>query len=258
MSQAQDLCPEAGRQRWRKNNQGRFAQSHLNSVTQNASYSPGSKTLGWLVGLDGPHEGEDFRLTSGETVVGSGWEADVVLTTPEVSRTHARISAAPESVRIVDLESASGVFVNGQKELDALLKAGDVLRLGASSFQFVAAEKGAYINTQAPASSSSRSLERGVWGWLLITKGKNEGDDFRLIQGENRVGSESESEIRVSVPGADGQICVLLCVGAKCSLRRKSTALPVLVNRAPVDSCVLKDGDDIVMGALEFRVRVYG
>ncbi len=54
-----------------------------------------------------------IRLGLGETVIGRSPSCDVVLHSSKVSRKHACIYVTPSSVRIEDLGSANGVFVNG-------------------------------------------------------------------------------------------------------------------------------------------------
>jgi pSer/pThr/pTyr-binding forkhead associated (FHA) protein len=266
LAHSQETCPEAGRQRWRKNNRGHFCLSHVASLTQNASDSPGAVTRGWLIGVNGSHGGEDFRLTEGETVVGSGWDADVVFTSPNVSRAHASIILTSTAAKVRDLDSASGVLVNGAKVLESDLRSGDVLRLGASDFCFFVAENCIAFETPVITDNTSAiSAERAVsmlgkpqvWGWLLGVKGGYVGQDFRVIIGENHLGSDFGNEISISVKGAEGVVCVLSCDQSKCVLRRKTSSLPVLVNRGVVDSRVLKEGDVIAIGADEFRVRIY-
>lgn len=266
MTRTQETCPEVGRQKWRKNNRGNFFLSHLASLTQNAGDSPGAVTKAWLVGLNGMHAGEDFRLTEGETVVGSGWDSDVVFTTPNVSRAHASIVITDVNAKIMDLDSASGVWVNGVKLAKTDLQSGDAVRLGASDFVFWSAASCVNSashdsNNNASAIASERlALRAGkphVWGWLLGTKGSYVGQDFRIVFGENRLGSDFGNEICISVKEAEGVVCVFSCDYSKCILRRKTSSFPVLVNRGVVDSRVLKDGDVIAIGTDEFCVRIY-
>jgi pSer/pThr/pTyr-binding forkhead associated (FHA) protein len=48
-----------------------------------------------------------------------------------VSARHARLELAPDGVRVVDLGSTNGTYVNGERVArERLLRSGDVLRLG--------------------------------------------------------------------------------------------------------------------------------
>lgn len=78
----------------------------------------------WLVSADGAR----YPLSHWENSIGRGKNCDVVLELPSISRSHAVISRRREQWAITDLESKSGVLVNGQKcEGQAALADGDVI-----------------------------------------------------------------------------------------------------------------------------------
>lgn len=77
------------------------------------------------------------RLPEGETIVGRGHDADVVLDDASVSRHHARIVAWDGVVTIEDLKSKNGTFVADLAvTTPSRLQDGDLLRLGAVSVRF--------------------------------------------------------------------------------------------------------------------------
>jgi pSer/pThr/pTyr-binding forkhead associated (FHA) protein len=53
-----------------------------------------------------------------------------------VSRRHAALVADERRVRIQDLGSTSGVFVNGEQVTQRVLEMGDVIRLGETTMEF--------------------------------------------------------------------------------------------------------------------------
>jgi hypothetical protein len=65
-------------------------------------------------------------------LIGRDLACDVVLIDPRVSRRHAAIAVAGETVRFTDLDSANGVLRNGRPQAAGDLHAGDVLKLGDS------------------------------------------------------------------------------------------------------------------------------
>jgi hypothetical protein len=69
----------------------------------------------------------DFQ---GTAVLGRDQSSQVVLHDPRCSRRHAVIEPGPQGMTIRDAGSANGIFVNGRKVESALLRTGDVIRLG--------------------------------------------------------------------------------------------------------------------------------
>ena len=60
-------------------------------------------------------DGRVYQLTGPVTVIGRGAEADVVVDDPGVSRRHAEIHTGTGRVRVVDLGSTNGTFVDGER-----------------------------------------------------------------------------------------------------------------------------------------------
>lgn len=72
-----------------------------------------------------------FRLTPGAVkTVGRTPRADFILDAALVSRLHCRLTAAADTLEVVDLRSTNGTFVNDRRIATARLKSGDRLRIG--------------------------------------------------------------------------------------------------------------------------------
>jgi len=71
-------------------------------------------------------------------VVGRAVTSDVPIYDPTVSRRHAELSPTPGGVRVHDLASSNGTFVNGTRITDALVTEGDVVTFGKVAFNVVA------------------------------------------------------------------------------------------------------------------------
>ena len=83
-----------------------------------------------LIGVTPPVEGRRFRLRTGENIIGRLEECDVNILHASVSRQHARITVESDRVRIQDLGSANGIFVEGRRASRAVLASSDRLRVG--------------------------------------------------------------------------------------------------------------------------------
>jgi len=87
-----------------------------------------------------------------------------------VSKHHAQISLGADGFTITDLNSTNGVWVNDQKVSKAILRSGDVIRLGATEIAFE--ETG----VRAPVPASAGTIKRPR---LVMDKG-GRAEDFRL------------------------------------------------------------------------------
>lgn len=82
--------------------------------------------------VGGPDTGREFTLARGTNVLGRGRSCEVRLSDPLVSRQHARINVT-DVIEIVDLGSSNGVVVGDGLSARAVLRPGDVVRVGDTS-----------------------------------------------------------------------------------------------------------------------------
>jgi pSer/pThr/pTyr-binding forkhead associated (FHA) protein len=75
-----------------------------------------------------------FSLPSDLTVLGRRHDCDLCIPLGVVSRRHCQLSQNNETVKIRDLDSKSGTFVNGKRISDATLQAGDYITIGPLTF----------------------------------------------------------------------------------------------------------------------------
>jgi len=86
----------------------------------------------WLV----PDNGEPIHVTRDKAVVGRAPQLDVVVNDPSVSRTHAALERDSDGSWLVsDQTSVNGTWIDGQRVIKAVLRAGQVVRFGAVSFR---------------------------------------------------------------------------------------------------------------------------
>ena len=96
--------------------------------------------LRWTEGSGKTGERE---LADGEFTMGRSSTCDIVLDDPRVSRQHARLRVAGNSLFIEDLGSRNGTMIDGERLASADLRGGDVISLGGLSLELVAAQEGA-------------------------------------------------------------------------------------------------------------------
>ncbi len=112
-----------------------------------------------LIVETGKHKGKRLKLPDGETVVGRDPDAQVRIASNEVSRRHCLLIAEGERLKVRDLGSSNGTFVNGTPiQEDYELQPGDLLVIGPMGFRFpgpAAAE-----TTTPPLAASPRKAPR--------------------------------------------------------------------------------------------------
>lgn len=75
------------------------------------------------------------ELKKTDVLVGRHTEADVRLPSADVSRRHCRFMFTASGWQIVDLGSMNGIYVNDQRLERAVLKHGDIIRIGSCLFR---------------------------------------------------------------------------------------------------------------------------
>jgi transitional endoplasmic reticulum ATPase len=83
-----------------------------------------------LVILEGAFAGRTFALKPGLMTIGRGNDSGWVIADDSISRYHCEIRLAAEEVRVRDLDSTNGTFIDEQPVREGALLPGQVLRLG--------------------------------------------------------------------------------------------------------------------------------
>jgi len=92
---------------------------------------------GRYLAVEGGGEHVVIPVTAEVTRVGRSLVADVHLDDVTVSRRHALLVQRGEDTVILDDRSRNGVFVNGERTREAVLRDGDVIQLGRVRMRFI-------------------------------------------------------------------------------------------------------------------------
>ncbi|HEY7115564.1 MAG TPA: FHA domain-containing protein [Tepidisphaeraceae bacterium] len=79
-------------------------------------------------------ERRSFSISRDMTVIGRRQDCDLMIPLGEISRKHCRIIRDADSLRIEDLGSSNGTFVNGRRVQEAVLEPGDTVQVGPVMF----------------------------------------------------------------------------------------------------------------------------
>jgi len=89
-----------------------------------------------LVGITGAFAGTRILIDKPTLTIGRGLDNDLVLEDQRVSRHHAELQLVGGKVRILDLKSTNGTWVNGKRVAEYVLSHGDTVSVGGLEFLF--------------------------------------------------------------------------------------------------------------------------
>ena len=106
--------------------------------------------------------GKSFEIPGDRpAVIGRGTQCDIVIPGTHLSRRHAELSVQATHLRIKDLSSANGTYLNDQRVEEAVAYSGDRLRIDVYSFRLVGPEtEENKTRLRAPIESLSKPIER--------------------------------------------------------------------------------------------------
>ena len=95
---------------------------------------------------------KNFPLPSDITVIGRRHDCDLCVPLKVVSRRHCQLSQNDEALKIRDLDSRSGTFLNGKRISEATVQAGDYITIGPLTFLVqIGGEPAKIVPPQQPA-----------------------------------------------------------------------------------------------------------
>ena len=174
-----------------------------------------------LLVTEGPDSGARFALDLGQgpALVGKSPACSVQLQDREVSRRHVSLDRSGRRLRITDLQSTNGTFVDGVAVLDGYLVDGQLVRIGATAFR-----------AEARGGRATPAVERRGYGRVLGVSPAMQriyplcvriaaSDAPILIEGETGTGKEQLAEsLHEEGPRAQGPFVVFDCTAVPPSL----------------------------------------
>lgn len=187
---------------------------------------------------------QEVSLDAGERVLGRYRECDIILPSENVSRRHARLLVEGGRLFVEDLNSANGVFVNGDRIRErTALADGAVIRLG----DFTLRVRGAG-GTEGPPAAHVRLIGRN----LSVTDQVFEVDRATFVVGRGRDAGITLPDPSVSrvharlISQPDGHVLV----------EDMGSANGTFVNNQRVRIWQLAEGDLLRFGNVEFLVEI--
>jgi transcriptional regulator of aromatic amino acid metabolism len=184
---------------------------------------PSVKASFVLLVADGPDKGNRFVLDSSSPsrlLTGKSASCQICLTDPSISRRHASFDVVDRRLRLTDLGSSNGTFVNGIAIVEVYLDGGEFVRMGQTVFHVQQEEKEKEVSL-----SQRRSFGRVVGASEEMRRlyplcERLAGSDVSvLIEGETGCGKEVLAEaLHEMGPRANGPFIVFDCMSAPPNL----------------------------------------
>jgi len=136
-------------------------------------------------------ERKDFPVRQGKTVLGRGTDCGLRVPLLDVSRQHCELVVGDDEIRVRDLASSNGTYVNSKRVSEAAVKAGDRLTLGPIIFTVQVDGKPEAIARQAapagkPAAGEDEIVELeadfGESGEVVDLAGAEESDPISALE----------------------------------------------------------------------------
>ena len=110
-----------------------------------------------LTVMDGPKEGRCLDLAKNRTkIIGRDHTCALIVSGRKVSRWHCEVFFNGKRCLLTDLDSTNGTRVNGKKRAKAVLRSGDVVKIGPVRFRFeLAAPTMPTLGRDEPSDESS-------------------------------------------------------------------------------------------------------
>lgn len=257
-----ETCPMLSRSDWGLSHINSKGLSHCLSLNQSPVGFHGPTVGGWLIFLNGCHRGEDMRLPIGESTIGSAGQNHCVITGVGVGSYHATLSISADNVKITPAAANRVLKINNvavsetQKLKDGfLISFGEVHCLFRLSSKF---EPGyAPSDVIIPKNMPEHILPiEMVCGWLVFSRGPSLGQDFRLINGECRIGSQLGLELSVPDHGLSKHALTLHVSRRDCKIVWAADPRKVRVNGSEMRPAqLLRDSDVLEIEHLEAYLK---
>lgn len=166
--------------------------------------------------------GKLFKIPSNSSLIGRSANCDITIEAETLSREHARLALVNNEVKLQDLHSTNGSFVNDTQIFEeTTLKPGDTLRFGQERFSLISSDRDATVML------SRRNLESDS---AMLIEDEEEADATMMIHSiDLPQGWESHGTLEESGNDTDSELIVALKKHAQKKLKHKYGLLLTLI-----------------------------
>ena len=174
---------------------------------------PGAVRRFRLSVVEGPAHGVAWQSTADRCSIGSHHRNDLIIDDPTVSRFHCEIVIAEDRVRVRDLDSRNGTVLDGVIVIDAVVRAGSLLRLGKTVIRFdLEAELNRLALSEATRFGSLTGVSPAMRAAFAMLERAAASDATVLLEGETGTG-KTQAALSIHRGGArhDGPFAIVDC-----------------------------------------------
>jgi pSer/pThr/pTyr-binding forkhead associated (FHA) protein len=220
-----------------------------------------------LQGISGTMAGKNFPI--GKTiVVGREDICDITIDDAMISSRHAKLKLN-QILSVKDIGSTNGTFVNGKQITETILKAGDEIKFDKIVFTVKGPDRPPaktavrsvpnIAKTQVRNAAAAKTRVKPALNHsapphalLEVVKGHSGRQIFKLKGNLLTIGRMAENDIVLTDEMVSGYHARLTCAGGIWTIEDKGSANGTLINNTKVTRKVLKSGDRLSIGQVEF------
>ncbi len=233
----------------------------------------------WALRSESDLLARQFYTLNDKTIVGRDSDCDLTIDSHLLSRRHAEIHVEGDFLRVVDLNSRNGTYLNGKKITEAMVKPQDELRFDQQTFivvgpnrvvdhadqdddltgfrdrittnTLVQAALNANASTRAMSLTDMPDISVGPRAYLVFTSGDELGKRYALVKEKVTIGRSLENDFVISDPEASKRHATLRLVEEHWHLKDNNSSNGIAVNGIVDSAFFLRSGDKVRIGSTE-------
>jgi len=189
--------------------------------------------------------------------IGRAKDNDIVIENLSVSRNHARIRRADNKYILTDLNSANGTYVNNVRVNKTDLCHDDIITIGKHTIHFINVDlSDEQIISDAFGAERTMIVDKTPVARLVITKGKQQGQEFKITKTETYIGRSSDNDIRLHDWFVSKKHAMILRQGQNFFIKDLKSWRGTMVNGKFTREAPLHEGDAIQFGSTTMSFHI--
>lgn len=205
-------------------------------------------------------DGRSYPLGA-KTLVGRDQSCDLVLALDKLSRRHAQFTVERDFVRVVDLGSANGTFVNDIRVAEEVARPGDQVRFGPEAFEVVGPQRSSADHDSTVIQSdtvahNTHNADTELLGHrrrAVLEPESSTGARVALSGATIVVGRSPECDVVLADQSVSKTHAKLSCVADGWHIEDLGSSNGTTVNDVPVEHADLNAGDKVQLGRLAYH-----
>jgi len=182
--------------------------------------------------------------------IGRAKDNDIVIENLSVSRNHARVRRVDNKYILTDLNSANGTYVNNVRVNKTDLCHDDIVTIGKHQIHFINVDlSDEQVISDAFGAERTMIVDKTPVARLVITKGKQQGQEFKITKTETYIGRSSDNDIRLHDWFVSKKHAMILRQGQNFFIKDLKSWRGTMVNGKFTRESSVNDGDTLQFGS---------